>query len=103
MEACKINRCYFSGDLLHLLCLPRRPPRLLFLPLRPLSVDANKELVGKLKAQKEALLGENTRLIARQRESEDELAEVRNHLRDAQYDLEEASRRAYRSLIYFLA
>ena len=54
------------------------------------AVDANKELIGKLRAEKEALLGENTRLVARLKEAEDELTEVRNHLRDAQYDLEEA-------------
>ena len=51
-----------------------------------------KELIGKLTAKKEALLGENTRLIARLRESEEELAEVINHLRDAQYDLEVSHR-----------
>ncbi|CAE7568440.1 unnamed protein product, partial [Symbiodinium necroappetens] len=61
------------------------------------AVDANKELIGKLRAEKEALLGENTRLVARLRETEDELAEARNHLRDAQFGLEEASRRAYRA------
>ena len=60
-------------------------------------MDANKELLGKLRAEKEALLGENTRLVARLRETEDELAEARNHLRDAQFGLEEASRRAYRA------
>ena len=58
-------------------------------------MDANKELIGKLRAEKEALLGENTRLVARLRETEAELSEVRGHLRDAQYDLEEASRHAY--------
>ena len=45
------------------------------------AVDANKELIGKLRAEREALLGANTCLVAR--------------LSDTQYDLEEASRRAY--------
>ena len=63
---------------------PRGPPT------KAPAVDANKELIGKLRAEKEVLLAENTRL-------REELSETRRQLRDAQLDLEEASRRAYRA------
>ncbi|OLP87405.1 hypothetical protein AK812_SmicGene31376 [Symbiodinium microadriaticum] len=66
-------------------------------PTKAPAVDANKEYIGKLKAEKEALLVENTRLSRALRDTEEELAETRRHLRDAQFDLEEASRRAYRA------
>ncbi|CAE7909799.1 unnamed protein product, partial [Symbiodinium sp. KB8] len=66
-------------------------------PTKAPAVDANKEYIGKLKAEKEALLAENGRLSRALRDTEEELAETRRHLRDAQFDLEEASRRAYRA------
>ena len=66
-------------------------------PTKAPAVDANKEYIGKLRAEKEALLAENTRLSKALRESEEELVETRRHLRDAQFDLEEANRRAYRA------
>ncbi|CAE7510970.1 unnamed protein product, partial [Symbiodinium microadriaticum] len=66
-------------------------------PAKAPAVDANKELIGKLRAEKEVLLTENTRLGRALRDTEEELAETRRHVRDAQFDLEEASRRAYRA------
>ena len=66
-------------------------------PTKAPAVDANKELIGKLRAEKEVLLAENTRLGRALRDTEEELAETRRHLRDAQLDLEESSRRAYRA------
>ena len=66
-------------------------------PTKAPAVDANKELIGKLRAEKEVLLAENTRLGRALRDTEEELAETRRQLRDAQLDLEESSRRAYRA------
>ena len=66
-------------------------------PTKAPAVDANKELIGKLRAEKEVLLAENGRLSRALRDTEEELAETRRQLRDAQLDLEESSRRAYRA------
>ncbi|CAE7265828.1 LYPLA1 [Symbiodinium sp. KB8] len=71
------------------------PPPLSGPPTKAPAVDA--KLIGKLKAEKQALLAENTRLSGCLRETEEVLAETRHHLRDVQFDLEEASRRAYRA------
>ena len=76
---------------------PGAPPLPAGPPTKAPAVDANKEYIGKLRAEKEALLAENTRLSKALRESEEELVETRRHLQDAQFDLEEASRRAYRA------
>ena len=76
---------------------PGAPPPPAGPPTKAPAVDANEECIGKLRAETEALLAENTRLSRAPRDSEEELAETRRHLRDAQLDLEEASRRAYRA------
>ena len=57
-------------------------------PTKAPAVDANKELIGKLRAEKEVLLAENGRLSRALRDTEEELAE----LRDAQLDLDEPAR-----------
>ena len=76
---------------------PGAPPPPRGPPTKAPAVDANKELIGKLRAEKEVLLAENTRLSRALRDTEEELSETRRQLRDAQLDLEEASRRAYRA------
>ena len=46
-------------------------------PTKAPAVDANKEYIGKLRAEKEVLLAENTRLGRALRDTEEELAETR--------------------------
>ncbi|OLP90155.1 hypothetical protein AK812_SmicGene28317 [Symbiodinium microadriaticum] len=61
-------------------------------PTKAPAVDANKEYIGKLRAEKEALLAENGRLSRALRDTEEELAETRRHPRDAQFDSRRANR-----------
>ena len=74
---------------------PLQPPFCEELPTAPVAkapaVDANKELVGKLRAEKEAgLVEENKRLVTRLREAEGEVQALKHRLREKDFDLEDA-------------